>query len=89
MLHSWEDQQINCEGVPKAPLCARCLIGEVCLLFTQTASGSSQASQSASASAAELVRGKEQWLYFVHPEQPEAGQRATIYFNNNVSDILR
>ena len=41
------------------------------------------------ASAAELVQGREQWLYFVEPEQPVAGQRATIYFNNNVSDILR
>ncbi len=60
-----------------------------CCWSMQTASGSSEASQSASASAAELVKGREQWLYFVHPEQPVAGQRATIYFNNNVSDILR
>jgi len=45
--------------------------------------------QPAAAPAAELVKGKEQWLYSVHPEQPVAGQRATIYFNNNVSDILR
>ena len=55
----------------------------------QTASKRSEAPQSASASAAELVKGRAQWLYFVHPEQPVAGQRATIYFNNNVSDILR
>lgn len=55
---------------------------------TQAASESSEA-QSALASAAELVKGREQWLYFVHPESPVAGQRATIYLNNNVSDILR
>ena len=55
----------------------------------QAASESSKAPAPASASAAELVKGREQWLYFVHPEQPVAGQRAAIYFNNNVSDILR
>ena len=51
--------------------------------------GSNGAPQPAQTSAAELVKGREQWLYFVNPEQPVAGQRATIYFNNNVSDILR
>ena len=71
------------------PPCVSDPTGKFCLLSVQAASGSSEASQSASASAEELVKGKEQWLYFVHPEQPEAGQRATIYFNNNVSDILR
>ena len=40
-------------------------------------------------SAAEAVRGKEHWLYFTHPEQPVAGADVAIYFNNNVSDILR
>ena len=60
-----------------------------CLVDADWPLGASEASQSASASAAELVKGREQWLYFVHPEQPVAGQRATIYFNNNVSDILR
>ena len=35
------------------------------------------------------MTGKEQWLYFVHPEQPLAGEKATIFFNNNVSGILR
>lgn len=38
---------------------------------------------------ADLVKGKEQWLYFVHPEKPVAGQDAALYFNNAVSDILR
>jgi hypothetical protein len=39
--------------------------------------------------AAEVVRGREHWLYFTHPEQPVAGADVAIYFNNNVSDILR
>ncbi len=39
--------------------------------------------------AAELVKGKEHWLYFVHPETPAAGAEVAVYFNNNVSDILR
>ena len=50
---------------------------------------SNGAPQPAETSPAELVTGREQWLYFVNPEQPVAGQSATIYFNNNVSDILR
>lgn len=40
-------------------------------------------------SATEVVRGKEHWLYFTHPERPVAGAQVAIYFNNNVSDILR
>ena len=51
--------------------------------------GSNGAPQIAETSAAELVKEREHWLYFVNPEQPMAGQRATIYFNNNVSDTLR
>ncbi|CAL8465412.1 g4948 [Coccomyxa elongata] len=41
------------------------------------------------APAAGLVKGKEHWLYFVHPEKPAAGAEVAVYFNNNVSDILR
>ena len=33
-------------------------------------------------SATEVVRGKEHWLYFTHPERPVAGAQVAIYFNN-------
>lgn len=35
------------------------------------------------------MKGKEHWLYFVYPERPVAGADVAVYFNNNVSDILR
>lgn len=59
------------------------------VLYTIPQAGPSNSVGDVYAPAARLVKGKEHWLYFVHPEKPAAGAEVAVYFNNNVSDILR
>ena len=88
----WRDGWPSSAGLAEIAARGRDQLQELQASAEPSAAGrgeSNGAPQPAETSAIELVRGREQWLYFVNPEQPVAGQRATIYFNNNVSDILR
>ncbi|KAK9805611.1 hypothetical protein WJX72_007789 [[Myrmecia] bisecta] len=53
--------------------------------------GTRSAAQAASVEdvAARAAQGRDHWLWFVHPEVPQAGEQAVIYFNRSASDILR